>query len=376
MSRKYQQKENIENSFDPIFLTSVFFLLFLGLCIVYTSSSVNSERLFDHSFHYFNRQLRGVILGIFLFFFFAQLSYLKLKKFARLFLVLSIISLILVFFPIIGKSVGNEYNRNFHRWLDFGFFQVQPSEFAKIAVILYISLFITKIKSKQKVSFAFAFFSISLVIILILLQPSFGTTVAILSVITAYIYLFGFSLKNLFFAALTSVPFFFILIYQVGYRKKRIDVWLDPYKYRYEEGNQLVLSFRSFLEGGFWGKKITSGISHKYLAYNHTDFIFSTFVEDFGFLGSLLLISLILLFFFRSYQMLSKVREPFGFYLGSGILIMIAIQYIINFYVVVGLFPITGIGLPLISYGSSSLVSIMISLGIFTNITKKENWES
>ena len=370
---KFQKSEENNDSFDGILTFCIFSLLFLGLTIVYTSSALNSQKQFDDPFYYLKNQLRGVILGLILFFYFANYSYTNLRKFARLFLILSIISLILVFVPFIGKSVGNEYGRNFNRWLNFGFFQVQPSEFVKISIIIYISHFITKLKSKQKVSFSFTLISIAIIIGLILMQPAFGTTLAITSIITAYVFLFGFSLKNLLITLLISSPLIFLLIQQVGYRRKRIDVWLDPYKYRFEEGNQLVLSFKSFMDGGIFGKQITSGITHKYLAYNHTDFILATFVEDFGFLGFLILISIILVLFYRAYKMLSLVKDPFGFYLGAGVLIMIATQYIINFYVVVGLFPITGIGMPLMSYGSSSIVSVMICLGIFTNITRREN---
>jgi cell division protein FtsW len=158
----------------------------------------------------------------------------------------------------------------------------------------------------------------------------------------------------------------------VGYRKKRIDVWLNPYKYRFDEGHQLVSSFRSFAEGGFLGNPLSTGYSHRYLTYSHTDFVLSTFAEDYGFLGILILFSLFLTLITRSFILIRNINNHFGFMLGAGLITMISLQVIINAYVVTGIIPITGISLPFVSYGGSSLLTVMISMGILLNITRKE----
>lgn len=164
-----------------------------------------------------------------------------------------------------------------------------------------------------------------------------------------------------------------ILIYKVGYRKKRIEVWLDPYKYRYDEGHQLVSSFRAFNDGGWFGTNVSTGYSHRYLTYSHTDFVMATYVEDFGYIGFLFLFFLFIFLILRSFMLIRRVNEPFGFLLGVGIISMIGVQILINLFVVTGVFPITGISLPFVSYGGSSLLTVMLSLGILCNITRKEN---
>jgi cell division protein FtsW len=166
-----------------------------------------------------------------------------------------------------------------------------------------------------------------------------------------------------------------LLVDRVGYRRKRIDIWLDPYSYRYEEGHQLVSSYLAFKYGSWFGTDISSGYSHRYLPYSYTDFIISPFVEDFGFLGFLFLLSSILILIFRAFFLMEKVEDPFGFYLGSGIIAFLSIQFLMNFFVVTGILPITGVSFPFLSYGGSSLISTFIFSGILVNITRKENLE-
>jgi cell division protein FtsW len=127
------------------------------------------------------------------------------------------------------------------------------------------------------------------------------------------------------------------------------------------------------MEGGIFGNPLSTGYSHRYLTYSHTDFVLATFVEDYGFIGFILLSGLFFFLLFRFTILLKKVTDPFGFLLGAGLLSVLSVQIIVNMYVVTGIFPITGISLPFLSYGGSSLLTVLISLGILLNITRTEN---
>ncbi|WP_078125213.1 FtsW/RodA/SpoVE family cell cycle protein [Leptospira alexanderi] len=363
-----------KNSLDILLIVTIFILLFSGLCVMYSSSSISAWREFKDSEYFLKKQAIWICIGLVFFFFFSVFPYQKLEKLALVGMIAAIGLLVLVFIPGVGKSVSTYYGRNFHRWIAIGPYQLQPSEVAKVAVLVYLSSLFQKLKSTPdyKKLLVPALFLLT-VIVLILIEPAFGTTLEILFVILGFIFLFGVPFRNLLAIGIVSLPLIYILIDRVGYRKKRVEVWLDPYRYRFDEGHQLVTSFRAFLDGGWFGNKLASGYAHRYLTYSHTDFVLATFVEDFGFFGFLTFIFLILLLLFRSFYLVQKVKDPFGFYLGAGILIILGTQFIINMFVVTGIFPITGISLPFVSYGGSSILIVLISLGILVNITRKEN---
>ncbi|MEI1279663.1 putative peptidoglycan glycosyltransferase FtsW [Leptospira venezuelensis] len=377
LGRKFKDFwESPDSPFDLVLVGSVFFLLLFGICVMYSSSSVTAWREFQDSEYFLKKQLAWAIIGLVVFFFFANFPYKRLEKFALGGIVISVLLLILVFIPGIGKAVGTYYGRNFHRWIGIGPYQLQPSEIAKLAVVVYLSSLIVKLKLKESrdpKKFILPAVLLLTVLILILAEPAFGTTMEILFVVIAFVFLFGFPIRNLLLVGLVSLPLAYLLISQVGYRRKRMEVWLDPYRFRYDEGHQLVTSFRAFLDGGWFGNKLASGYAHRYLTYSHTDFVLATYVEDFGFIGFLFFFALVMILLSRVYVLLKRVEDPFGFYLGAGLLFILGTQFVINSYVVTGLFPITGISLPFMSYGGSSLLVVLAAFGILVNITRKEN---
>ncbi|EMK00944.1 FtsW/RodA/SpoVE family cell cycle protein [Leptospira sp. WS58.C1] len=377
LGRKFKDFwESPDSPFDLVLVGSVFFLLLFGICVMYSSSSVTAWREFQDSEYFLKKQLVWAVIGLVVFFFFANFPYKRLEKFALGGIIISILLLVLVFIPGIGKSVGTYYGRNFHRWIGIGPYQLQPSEIAKLAVVVYLSSLMVKLKLKENRDpkrFIIPALLLLSVLILILAEPAFGTTMEILFVVIAFVFLFGFPVRNLLLVGLVSLPLAYLLISQVGYRRKRMEVWLDPYRFRYDEGHQLVTSFRAFLDGGWFGNKLASGYAHRYLTYSHTDFVLATYVEDFGFIGFLFFFTLVMVLLSRVYVLLKRVDDPFGFYLGAGLLFILGTQFVINSYVVTGLFPITGISLPFMSYGGSSLLVVLAAFGILVNITRKEN---
>ena len=368
-----------ENVQDRILISIIFLLAFTGIAVMFSASFSYGEREFDNAYFFFNRQIIWLIAGITLFVVFSQMDFRILDSMGIYLCFVTIFLLVLVFIPGLGKSVGTYYGRNFNRWIGIGPFQFQPSEFAKITVLIYLAGFFKDFKKTESINwkkFILPFSIISTILLLIVLEPSFGTTMEIFFVLVTMIYIAGFSFKKLSISIISILPLLFLLVDRVGYRRKRIDIWLDPYSYRYEEGHQLVSSYLAFKSGSIWGNDISAGYSHKYLPYGYTDFIISPFVEDFGFFGFCLLWSVILIFIFRSYLLIERINEPFGFYLGSGILSILSIQFLMNLFVVTGILPITGVSFPFFSYGGSSLISTFIFSGILVNITRKENLET
>lgn len=362
--------------FDGPVLYGIFFLFGMGIVIMYSASVIPAEREFSDPNYYLNKQIVWGTLGIFSFLIFSQIPYQFLVRWSFLFSVFSLLLLISVFIPGLGKSVGTSYGRSFNRWIQIGGVQIQPSEFSKISILLFSSYFFynfdfKKVKwDRKKIVSVLLIFA---TLVLIVIEPAFGTTIELLLVLFFFVLLAGFPMKRLLILGASILPLLVVLVTQVGYRKKRLEIWLDPYKFRFDEGHQLVTSFRAFFDGGSFGRPVGSGYAHRYLAYSHTDFVMASFVEDFGFLGFLLFLSVVTFLFVRMYFLLQHTKDKLGFFLGSGILFLFGFQTILNLFVVTGIVPVTGISLPFLSYGGSSLITIFILFGILANITSKEN---
>jgi cell division protein FtsW len=361
---------------DYNLLYIIFTISILGLLALFSGSTVTSHKLTDDPYYFFKKQLVWFSIATVLFVVFAMIPYTIYQRYSTTLILFSITLLILVFIPGVGKTVKTLSGRNFHRWIGFGAFQLQPSEFSKLAILIYLASILTKYENFNNMhlkDLAFPLLYMVSVMVLIILEPALGTTIQIGSLLVFLIYINGFPIKKLVIVFLSIMPLIFFLVYKVSYWKKRINIWLNPYSDKDRDGYQLYSSFRAFMESGWFGNPIATSHSHKSLPYNHTDFIAATYVQDYGFIGFTVLLILFLVLLFRAFVLLRKVNEPFGFLLGSGIILMLGIQAIINLYVVTGLFPITGISLPFVSYGGSSLVMLMCSLGIFVNITQRKN---
>lgn len=224
LGRKFKDFwESPGSPFDLVLVGSVFFLLLFGICVMYSSSSVTAWREFQDSEYFLKKQLVWAAIGLVVFFFFANFPYKRLEKFALGGIIISVLLLVLVFIPGIGKSVGTYYGRNFHRWIGIGPYQLQPSEIAKLAVVVYLSSLIVKLKLKENrdpKKFILPAVLLLAVLILILAEPAFGTTMEILFVVIAFVFLFGFPVRNLLLVGLVSLPLAYLLISQVGYRRK------------------------------------------------------------------------------------------------------------------------------------------------------------
>lgn len=343
----------------------IIFLIFFGLNILLASSSFLARQEFGDPYFYLKKQALFAGIGITLLIFTSHIPYMIWKKFAWLFYGIAIILLIFVFLPGIGKKAGGAY-----RWINAGFFSIQPSDIAKISLIMILSRFYSNNTQKgiKLVSITFAIIAIPFGLIFI--EPDFSTSMHILLSVFLFLFLTEFPLSVMFLLSLSSLPIVYYGIIQVPYRWDRIKAFIDPYKYRFEGAYQLVASFKSFAAGGLLGQGLGEGIRRHNLSARHTDFILSVLAEDMGFIGILVIFTIYFSLILLSIYKMSFIKEPFGRLLGSGIIIFFGIQVSMNISVTMGLIPTTGINMPFMSYGGTSLLAYSFMFGILLNIIK------
>ncbi len=349
----------------------IFFMAFASLIILQPISAFVAEKAFNDPNYYLKKQASFMIIGIFFLIAFANFPLEFFQRFATWGMLLGLLLLGLILIPGLGQSVPSSYGK-FSRWLKLGPIVLQPSEFCKISVVCFIakSLYhygMYKSSFKQLLK---PLSLIALMLLAILFQPQYGTTLCILGVILIMAFVAGFPIGRLISISLAFTPILVILVFFWKYRLERLNVWLNPYQYRFQGGYQLVTSFRAFQEGGLWGRELASGLGHRYLTYGHTDFAFALYAENFGWLGVLALLLIWGVFMFRTLHLLNMSKHPLAFFLGSGALVMIMSQSILNLFVVTGILPTTGVGLPFLSYGGSSLISTLSLCGILLNATR------
>ena len=354
---------------DVLLFAAVVLLLGIGVVMVYSASQVTAYEKFDDTFYYLKRQVLWALIGIAAMVFVMKIDYWKYKKWAVPFLIVAFILLIVVLLPGIGKNV-----KGAQRWLGVGSLNVQPSEVIKLSLVIFMAYGLAKSRSriKQFTSGILPFLAVlGLACILILLQPDLGTAVSMAG--TVYIMLFaaGARGKHLFYLAMAGIGAIGLAIFLEPYRMSRFLAFLDPWADPRGTGFHIIQSLYALGSGGLFGLGL--GQSHQkffYLPEQHTDFIFAVLGEELGFFGGACVISLFIVFIWRGFKVALSTPDPFASLLAVGVTSMIALQAIINIGVVTGSLPITGIPLPLISSGGSSLVFTLTGVGILLNISR------
>jgi len=346
-----------------IFTIPIILSLF-GLFFVFEASSVRSFREFGDSFHFFKLQAIWIGLGLTAMIFFSFFDYHKLYYLSFFFMLGTILLLSIVLIPGIGFQAGGA-----RRWIDLGFFNLQPTELAKFSVIIYLSSWFMNRERKR----FFSFLSLLLILmLLIFLQPDMGTAIIVFCLGIIIYFLAGIELWYLLFLIPASLGFFFLLVKISPYRLRRLlaffDPKLDPLGITYHI-NQILISLES---GGLFGLGLgASRQKYLYLPEAHTDSIFAIISEEFGFIGSLLLITLYIYLMYRIYQIAVHAPDRFGKLIAGGAFAFFNLQAIINLAGMVNLLPLTGVPLPFISYGGSNLLVSFILLGVLINIAKR-----
>jgi cell division protein FtsW len=353
--------------FDFGFFLLVMILLSFGLIMVFSASSASAFYSKNDSFFFVKRQLVWAILGLFTMFFMASYDYRKLGKMSFPLLLISIILLIAV--CIVGIEINGA-----KRWLGVGGLTFQPSEVAKLAVIIFFSYSLSKNKNKIKLFFSGLvpyLLILAVIAALLMLEPHLSGTGVIF--LTGVIILFVAGAKIYHFVLL-SVPVIGAVIAAVvtsEYRWKRVTAFLDPFEDKMGSGWQIIQSLYAIGSGGLFGLGLgRSRQKFLYIPEPHSDFIFSILCEELGLVGAVTVIMLFVLLIWRGIKIALNAQDSFGSLLATGIITLIAVQVLINIAVVTSSMPVTGMPLPFFSAGGSSLVFIMASMGIVLSISR------
>lgn len=347
----------------------ILLLVGIGVIMVGSSSRVWAEAKFHDATYFMSRQAVFAGIGVAVMFIASKLSLTKLRKYAKRLYILCTIALILVLIP--GLGVLRNGSRS---WFGIGSFLIQPSEFFKIAIIMYVGDYLARryrVKSFTR-DLLFPAFLVMIGFGLILLQPDFGSGMVMVCSIVIMVLAADSPLSYFVRVGVLGAAGLGGLIISAPYRLARITSFIDPWKDPLGAGFQIIQSLFAISPGGILGVGFDNSMQkHFYLPEPQTDFIFAIFAEEFGFIGCVLLIGLFLLVIWQGVKIAKRCTDPYLCYVAIGLTSLFAIQVMINLGVVVGLFPVTGITLPFISYGGSSLVVMMGSMGLLVSIANE-----
>ncbi|GEB33072.1 MULTISPECIES: stage V sporulation protein E [Brevibacillus] len=353
---------------DFVIIFATLFLLGIGIVMVYSASAIVAQKPpFSDPYFFAKRQLIFALLGITSMYITMNIDYWVWKQWAKPGFYASIGLLILVL--IVGIEVNGSKS-----WLGFGAFGIQPGEFAKLGVVAFLARWLSD-NQKQIVQFRKGLMpalAIPMVCFgLIMLQPDLGTGTVLTGTAIVMIFAAGARISHFVGLGMIGVVGFIGLVLSAPYRIKRITSFLDPWSDPLNTGYQIIQSLYAIGPGGLLGLGLgQSRQKHLYLPEPYNDFIFSIVAEELGFIGGTLILLLFLLLLWRGMRTAITAPDLFGSLLALGIIGMIAIQVVINIGVVTGMFPVTGITLPFLSYGGSSLTLMLTGVGVLLNISR------
>ncbi|AST97421.1 stage V sporulation protein E [Shouchella clausii] len=354
---------------DLTLLAVTIALLVIGLIMVYSASAAWASYRFSDSFFFAKRQLFFGGTGVLLMFVMMRLDYWVWRTYSKIILIVCFALLVIVLIPGVGLVRGGAQS-----WLGVGAFSIQPSEFMKMAMIIFLAKFladhqkwIVTIKKGLVPSLGLVLLAFAL----IMMQPDLGTGAVMVGTCTVMIFTAGARIKHFVALGLIGVFGFVALIASAPYRIQRITSFMDPWSDPLGSGFQIIQSLLAIGPGGLLGMGLgESRQKYFYLPEPQTDFIFAILAEEMGFLGGVTVLLLFAILYWRGIRIALGAPDLFGSFLAIGIITMIAIQVMINIGVVTGLMPVTGITLPLLSYGGSSLTLMLVSIGVLLNISR------
>lgn len=361
-------------NFDLVIVVLTLILLGIGLVMVHSASSVISQQKFGDAYYYAKRQLLWAGLGLFLMFVMANYDYHRLRQWAPKLMGVAFLFLAVVLIPGVGVNRGGS-----QAWLGIGSFGIQPSEFAKLALILFLAHYLADSQERMQ-SFRKGFLPplmMALVAVgLIMLEPDLGQSVVIMGTTIILLFAAGARLGHLASLAGLGLVAFAGLVAAAPYRIKRIVAFLDPWQDPQGKGYQIIQSLYALGSGRLVGLGLgNSRQKYLYLPEPQTDFVYSILGEELGFLGGATVLLLFATLVWRGFRTALFAPDEFGSLLAAGITGMIAVQVLINVGVVTGSIPATGITLPFISFGGSSLTLMLTAVGILLNISRQSTYK-
>lgn len=357
------KKENINNLLIMIPLSLI---LLIGLYMVYSSSSIWANYSFNDKYYYLKRQSIFTLIGLGFMFILYKIKLSFLKKHSFIILICGFLMLILVIIPGIGSQINGSRS-----WFKIGGFLFQPAEFFKLIIVIYmadkLSTYYRQTKYFFKTIIVLLLPSL-LAFLLIMLQPDFGSAIVMLGAIIMMCIVSKNKFKYYLILLICGLAGCAILIFSSAYRSQRILAFIDPYLDPLGSGFQTIQSLYAIGPGGIIGKGIDSSYQkHFFLPEPQTDFIFAIFAEDYGFIGCLILILLYGILIYSLFNKALNERSCYKCFIDVGISSLIIIQVCINLCVVVNLIPVTGITLPFMSYGGSSVTMLLGAIGLILN---------
>ena len=347
---------------DKILYYTTIILSVFGLVMIYSSSYVWASYKFNNAYKYVINQGIFLVLGIILMTILIKIDSYFYKKYSNY--------LVLVLIPGIG--VVRNGSRSWFGIASFGF---QPSEISKLSLVIFVSKYLERNDTLKRVTSKFVFPILGLILLfflLILLEPDFGTGMIIVFSLIVLIFITGTNLSIFVRLGILGIVGIICLIIVAPYRLKRIISFVNPWSDPLGSGFQIIQSLYAIGPGGLLGQGfLNSRQKHFYLPEPQTDFIFSIISEEFGFLGVLIVSVLFIVIFYRCIKTALETENLFDKYLVFGLSFMLIFQTLLNLSVVVGLIPVTGVTLPFISYGGSSLLTSFMMIGIILGISNK-----
>ncbi|MDR2724683.1 MAG: putative lipid II flippase FtsW [Candidatus Adiutrix sp.] len=358
--------------FDALILVLVLSLSGLGLVMLLSASSIMAEQRFGDAYYFFRPQLRNLILGLVLMLIISRVPYQFWLRLAYPALAVSLIGLALVLVPGVGHQVGGA-----HRWLRLPGLTFQPSETAKLAIVIYLAYSLSR-KGSRNASFIYGLLPhlsiLGLTVGLILAEPDLGTAFSVAMIAFIMMGVAGIKIWHLAALSLAGGAVLYYEITSYAYRLRRIAAFLDPWSDPQGAGYHIIHSFYAFASGGLWGQG--PGASQQklfFLPEPHTDFIFSVLAEEVGLAGVFVIGTLFLVLAFRglSIARAAAARDYSGVYLALGATLVVAVPAFLNMAVVTALIPTKGLPLPFFSYGGTNLLVCCAALGMLMNVSSQ-----
>lgn len=353
---------------DFVLFITTLALVGIGLIMVFSSSAVTANLRYDDAYYFFKKQFMWAVISIFVMIVVMKINYLRLKEIALPLMVIALVCLVLVLTPLGTEIKGS------NRWIMLGPFNLSPSELTKLAIIMFMARSldnnIDKIKSFQQGVLPYLLI-LAVVAALIMAQPDLGTSCTIAGTVFFLLMVAGARWSHLGMIAAAGIAAIVSAIVLAPYRMERWIAFINPWKYAGDEGFQIIQSLYALGSGGLFGMGLgRSRQKFFYLPEQHTDFIFAILGEELGFIGAFVVVMLFMLFAWRGFKIALNAPDNFGSILAAGLTIVIVLQAAINIGVVSGVLPVTGITLPFISYGGSSLLFTMAGVGLLLNVSR------
>lgn len=351
-----------KKKYDYTLLAALFLLMIMGLVILYSTSAYNGEVKFHDSFYYLKKQLFATLLGIAAMFVMAGMDYHIWRKFA----VLGYVAAILL--SVAVMLFGDEYNGS-KRWLSLGPFSFQPSEFAKVAVILFLAYLVTKnVKTMGNIRTMFKIMVSILPIVGLVGASNLSTAIIILGIGVILIFVASPKYAQFIWMGVLGCGFMGIFLALESYRLERLEIWRDPEKF--EKGYQTLQGLYAIGSGGLFGRGLGKSVQKLgFVPEAQNDMIFSIVCEELGLFGAGFILILFLILIWRFFVIATHVADLFGALIASGAMAHMMIQVILNIAVVTNTIPNTGITLPFISYGGTSVVFLLLEMGLVLSVS-------